>query len=88
MNPLWHKAIALAVVAGSTAAPGLAPPSSIGADGVGDPYFPQDGDPARPDSFAGDTTVRATAKQDLDRFRPRPGGLRRQLGDGERGAGA
>jgi aminopeptidase N len=83
VNPLWHKVAALALVAGSTAALGMAPPSAIGTDGVGDPYFPQDGnggydvsrydvkvsyDPAKPDSFAGDTTVHASAKQDLDRF--------------------
>ncbi|HEY2059592.1 MAG TPA: hypothetical protein VGH57_14585, partial [Amycolatopsis sp.] len=83
VNPLWHKAVALALVVGSAAALGLASPSAIGSDGVGDPYFPQDGnggydvsrydvkvfyDPAKPDSFTGDTTVQAAAKQDLDRF--------------------
>jgi aminopeptidase N len=58
-------------------------PTTVGADGVGDPYFPQDGnggyrvshydvtvtiDPGRPDQFTGDTLVNATATQDLDRF--------------------
>ncbi|WP_199730694.1 M1 family metallopeptidase [Amycolatopsis panacis] len=57
--------------------------ASAGSAGAGDPYFPQDGDggytvsrydvgvsldPATPESFAGDTTVFAEAKQDLDRF--------------------
>ncbi len=57
--------------------------SSYGAPGVGDPYFPADGnggydvsrydvsvniDPAHPEAFAGDTTVHAKATQNLDRF--------------------
>ncbi|MGW4487109.1 M1 family metallopeptidase [Amycolatopsis sp. NPDC004368] len=77
----WYKALAL--VTSAAAALGLAQPSTIGADGVGDPYFPQDGnggydvsrydvkvsyDPANPGSFTGDTTVHAAARQDLDRF--------------------
>jgi aminopeptidase N len=72
----------LAVAAGTTVAFAGETPS-VGADGRGDPYFPQDGnggydvsrydvtvtlDPADPAGFTGDTTVHATATQDLDRF--------------------
>ncbi|WP_328609583.1 M1 family metallopeptidase [Amycolatopsis sp. NBC_00345] len=54
-----------------------------GSDGIGDPYWPQDGnggyrvshydvkvgyDPAKPDELTGDTTVSATAAEGLDRF--------------------
>ncbi|MEU4669569.1 hypothetical protein AB0F91_16675 [Amycolatopsis sp. NPDC023774] len=77
----WYKALAL--VTSGAAALGMAQPSTIGADGVGDPCFPQDGnggydvsrydaqvsyDPANPGSFTGDTTGHAAARQDLDRF--------------------
>ncbi|MFJ8787937.1 M1 family metallopeptidase [Streptomyces sp. NPDC102462] len=71
--------LASAVAAGVmlTALPAAAAP------GAGDPYYPDDGnsgydvteydvqvsyDPARPRHLAGDTTVRAVATQDLDRF--------------------
>ncbi|MFF0965973.1 M1 family metallopeptidase [Streptomyces sp. NPDC003703] len=62
----------------------LAPASAAdGGSGVGDPYYPDDGnsgydvaqydvrvvyDPARPDHLDGDTTVTARALEDLDRF--------------------
>ncbi|MFF8911540.1 M1 family metallopeptidase [Streptomyces olivaceoviridis] len=64
----------------------LAPSPASGADGrsgLGDPYFPEDGnsgydvahydvriayDPAHPDRLTGDTTVTARATDDLDRF--------------------
>jgi aminopeptidase N len=63
--------------------PGGAAVGSPGADGLGDPLFPQDGnggyhvshydvkldyDPAKPDFLSGDTTVEAVASQDLNRF--------------------
>ncbi|MFC9226520.1 M1 family metallopeptidase [Streptomyces hygroscopicus] len=74
--------LATAVAAGIvfTALPASAAP---GGPGAGDPYYPDDGnsgydvtqydvhvdyDPARPRHLAGDTTVRAVATQDLDRF--------------------
>jgi hypothetical protein len=81
LAPTVLIAIVVATVGMHTASAGTA--SAVGADGVGDPYFPQDGnggyrvshydvavsiDPARPDQFTGDTLVRATATQDLDRF--------------------
>lgn len=63
---------------------GLAPaPAADGGPGLGDPYFPTDGnsgydvdrydvhityDPARPDHLTGDTTVTARALTDLGRF--------------------
>jgi aminopeptidase N len=58
-------------------------PGSPGADGIGDPLYPQDGnggyqvshydvkiayDPAKTDFLNGDTTVSAVASQDLNRF--------------------
>ncbi|MGW3433077.1 M1 family metallopeptidase [Streptomyces melanosporofaciens] len=74
--------LATALAAGIvlTAMPASAAP---GGSGVGDPYFPDDGnsgydvseydvrvnyDPARPRHLEGDTTVQAVATQDLDRF--------------------
>ncbi|GAA4551134.1 M1 family metallopeptidase [Amycolatopsis samaneae] len=57
--------------------------AGVGSDGIGDPYWPQDGnggyrvsdydvkvgyDPAKPDELTGDTTVSATATEALDRF--------------------
>ncbi|WP_128376802.1 M1 family metallopeptidase [Streptomyces cavernae] len=74
--------LATAVAAGVvlTALPASAAP---GGPGAGDPYYPEDGnsgygvseydvrvnyDPARPRHLEGDTTVRAVATQDLDRF--------------------
>lgn len=57
--------------------------ASAGADGIGDPYYPQDGnggyqvshydvalsyDPARADYLVGETTVSAVATQGLNRF--------------------
>lgn len=68
----WQQVIAAAVTL-----------STIGAPGVGDPYFPMDGnggyrvsdydvhvsyDPAKPDFLGGDTTVTAVATQNLSRF--------------------
>jgi aminopeptidase N len=79
-------ATATALAAASTAAFGTEREPAgtfFGPDGVGDPYFPDDGnggydvarydvkvglDPAKPDALAGDTTVSAAATQDLDRF--------------------
>ncbi|WP_328435901.1 M1 family metallopeptidase [Streptomyces sp. NBC_00425] len=73
-------ATALATGIVLTALPASAAP---GDSGVGDPYFPDDGnsgydvseydvrvnyDPARPRHLEGDTTVQAVATQDLDRF--------------------
>lgn len=75
-------ALATAVAAGIvlTTLPASAAP---GGPGAGDPYYPEDGnsgydvteydvhvnyDPAHPDHLEGDTTVRAVATQDLDRF--------------------
>ncbi|MEU0807564.1 M1 family metallopeptidase [Streptomyces sp. NPDC005970] len=74
--------LATAVAAGIvlTTLPASAAP---GGPGVGDPYYPDDGnsgydvtqydvrvnyDPARPRHLEGDTTVQAVAAQDLDRF--------------------
>jgi aminopeptidase N len=69
------------LVAGTTGA--FADTGRPGADGIGDPLHPQDGnggyevshydvklgyDPARPDFLVGDTTVDAVASQDLSRF--------------------
>nr|WP_232328201.1 M1 family metallopeptidase [Kibdelosporangium sp. MJ126-NF4]CEL18430.1 putative metallopeptidase [Kibdelosporangium sp. MJ126-NF4]CTQ97913.1 putative metallopeptidase [Kibdelosporangium sp. MJ126-NF4] len=57
--------------------------AGVGGDGIGDPYWPQDGnggyrvghydvkvgyDPDKPDQLTGDTTVSATATTGLDRF--------------------
>ncbi|MHA6757855.1 M1 family metallopeptidase [Streptacidiphilus sp. PAMC 29251] len=74
MSVAWATAVGtLAAALGST----------IGAPGIGDPYFPLDGnggyrvsdynvhityDPAKPEFLAGDTTVTATATQTLSRF--------------------
>lgn len=87
MTPHWkhrHRItpVAAAVAAGIvfTAVPASAVP---GGPGVGDPYFPDDGnsgydvsqydvhvhyDPARPRYLEGDTTVQAVATGDLDRL--------------------
>jgi aminopeptidase N len=69
------------VAAGVALAPALTP--TPGADGIGDPAYPQDGnggyrvshydvrldyDPAKKDFATGDTTVEAVATQDLSRF--------------------
>ncbi|WP_020548206.1 M1 family metallopeptidase [Embleya scabrispora] len=76
----------MGILAGSmllTAVPSSAAGAGAGGSGVGDPYFPDDGnsgydvadydvrvayDPARPDHLTGDTTVTATATARLDRF--------------------
>ncbi|AHH96017.1 M1 family metallopeptidase [Kutzneria albida] len=73
---MWNTLLAAALVAGSVG-------GTPGADGVGDPYFPQDGnggyraehyevkvvfDPATADFLSGDTTITARATQNLDRF--------------------
>jgi aminopeptidase N len=83
---MWKKLVTTAVVVSTGIALNAAPASagfSAGSDGLGDPYFPQDGnggyqvsnydvkvgfDPAKPEFLAGDTTVNAIANQDLDRF--------------------
>jgi aminopeptidase N len=74
-------AVAVAVVGTNVALAGTDP--TIGADGFGDPNFPQDGnggylawhydvaidyDPAKPDYLTGDVTMRATTTQELSRF--------------------
>lgn len=78
-------ALATAVAAGIVLTALSAPAASAdpGGAGVGDPYYPEDGnsgydvteydvhlnyDPASPRHLEGDTTVRAVATQDLDRF--------------------
>ncbi|WP_439675725.1 M1 family metallopeptidase [Embleya sp. MST-111070] len=76
-------AVLLAACALLTAVPASAAAGPGGGSGVGDPYFPDDGnpgydvldydvrvayDPARPDHLSGDTTVTATATGRLDRF--------------------
>ena len=73
---MWKTIPALATAAGLLAA-------SPGADGVGDPYYPQDGnggyrvghydvrldyDPAKPDHLAGDARISAVATQNLSSF--------------------
>ena len=78
----WSSVLATGVVlslASSTAYAGASP----GSDGVGDPAYPQDGnggyqvthydvkidyDPAKPDFLIGDTSLEATATQNLSRF--------------------
>lgn len=76
-------AVAAATLALATTTPAVAAHSSYGAPGLGDPYYPLDGNggydvqhygvrvsynPAQADHLTGDTTITAKAKQDLDRF--------------------
>ncbi|MEU0934939.1 M1 family metallopeptidase [Embleya sp. NPDC005971] len=81
-----HHPALVGLLAGTmllTAAPSSAAGTGAGGSGVGDPYFPEDGnsgydvadydvrvvyDPARPDHLSGDTTVTARATGGLDRF--------------------
>lgn len=81
-----HPSVPVAILTACvllTAGPASASAGTGGGPGVGDPYFPDDGnpgydvldydvrvsyDPARPDHLAGDTTVTATATARLDRF--------------------
>ncbi|MEU6081081.1 hypothetical protein [Streptomyces sp. NPDC047108] len=76
----------LAALLGAVVCSGAVPATASagrGGSGVGDPYYPQDGnsgynvshydvrlsyDPSRPDHLSGDTTVTAKATEKLDRF--------------------